>query len=54
MSMMLKLSIQADLDKCRTVSDIEQLKERYRYSFVNAVDATEFNRMIKESLSKKR
>ena len=48
------MNIQADLEKCQTVSDVEQLKERYKYAFVNAVDATEFNRMIKESLNNKR
>ena len=54
MSMMLKLNIQTELDKCQNVSDIEQVKERYQYSFVNAVDATEFNRMIKEFLSRQK
>lgn len=46
MSAILELNIKTDLNKCQNIDDIDAIKEKYNYSFKNAVDASEFTKMI--------
>ena len=49
MSSVLELNIKSDLHNCTTVSDIEAIVSKYQSVFTNAVEASEFNQMVKET-----
>ncbi len=46
MSAMLKMAITHDLNKCKTDAEIDRVFLKYRMSFSNAVDASEFSHMV--------
>ena len=47
MSKMLKLSIKFDLENCSSEEQLQDIKQKYSVAFQNAIDASEFNRMVK-------
>jgi len=50
MSAVLRLNIINDLAKCINTNDVDNLRKKYNTAFTNAVDATEFNRMLQAKL----
>ncbi len=46
MSALLRVNIEQELYGCSTLEDVDSVYDKYKMSFKNAVDATEFQRMI--------
>lgn len=46
MSGILRIEIETELDRCKSIMEIEDIRKRYLNGFSNDEDISEFNRMI--------
>ena len=49
MSQILKLAVSTDLKECLSTDDLQCVVKKYSKTFTNAIDASEFNQMVKEA-----